>query len=48
MTGGAHGRGNVRFFGRGLREMGDGTVEGQAAAEVVGEVILMIRQFLMG
>lgn len=46
---GAHNLGNdIRLFGRGLREMGDGTVEGQAAAETVAEVILMVRQYLKG
>lgn len=46
---GANGLGNdIRLFGRGLREMGDGTVEGQAAAETVAEVILMVRQYLKG
>lgn len=45
---GTNGRGNIRSLGRGLREMGDGTTEGRAAAEIVGEVILMVRQYLVG
>lgn len=46
---GAHGLGSdIRAFGRGLREMSDGTTDGKAAAEIVGEVILMIRKCMTG
>lgn len=38
--------GNVHLFGRGLREMGEGTREGVAAAQVVADVILLIHQFM--